>query len=136
MFLVGVFCELGEDELTLSVENYSTISCPDHGGLRIASELIRPKVVGFLDQMLRGRGGSLRVEELTIPSTSSAVGKTLAELHVDETAGAVLLAVRPAAGGEAIFKPALDTPIEAGLTLIVMADHDGRERLRGSFENG
>jgi voltage-gated potassium channel len=41
----------------------STVSPSQIGGLRMASELIRPHVVGFLDQMLKEQGSTLRVEE-------------------------------------------------------------------------
>ncbi len=37
------------------------------GGLRMASELVRPKVVSMLDRMLRDDRQSLRVEEVTVP---------------------------------------------------------------------
>jgi voltage-gated potassium channel len=111
----------------------AVVSTSRIGGLRIASELVRPKVVSFLDQMLREKGGSLRVEEVTIPKDAGVVGKTLGELRVDKTAGVILLAVRAVEMGQVQFKPPPETRIEGGLTLIVMTDHEGRERLKASF---
>jgi voltage-gated potassium channel len=104
------------------------------GGLRIASELVRPKVVSFLDQMLRDKGGSLRVEEITIPSTADVAGRTLSSLQINETAGAVLLALKKPGSGEVVFKPDADTALEPGLTIIVMADHEGLARIGVSLE--
>ncbi len=98
------------------------------GGLRMASELLRPKVVSFLDQMLREKGGSLRVEELEVLAESSAAGKTLAWLGVGDVRGAVLLAVRRP-DGPFEFKPPADTTLEPGMSLIVMADAQGRSEL-------
>lgn len=99
----------------------------------MASELVRPKVVSFLDQMLREKGGSLRVEEITVPETGAGAGRTIGWLNVDDVAGAVLLAVRRP-GGEFQFKPGADTTLEPGLTLIVMADAEGRSRLEQRLE--
>ncbi len=44
------------------------------GGLRMASEMVRPKVVSFLDNMLRDQENGLRVEEVTVQAGTSAVG--------------------------------------------------------------
>ncbi len=104
------------------------------GGLRIASELVRPKVVSFLDQMLRDKGGSLRVEEVTIPSTADVAGRTLSSLQINETPGAVLLALKKPGSGEVVFKPDANTALEPGLTIIVMADHEGLARIGVSLE--
>src|SRR5262249_6097394 len=46
------------------------------GGLRIASVMLRPAVVTFLDEMLRVPGNTLRVEEVHIRQDSPLVNKT------------------------------------------------------------
>lgn len=99
------------------------------GGLRIASELVRPKVVSFLDQMLREPGGSLRVEELTVPGDGRPTVDTVRALAVDELSNALLLAVRHAGREGFEFKPEPDTRLEPGMTLVVMTDAEGRARL-------
>jgi voltage-gated potassium channel len=104
------------------------------GGLRIASELVRPKVVSFLDLMLRDKGGSLRVEEITISKQAEVGGRALSALSINETPGAVLLAVRKPGSGEVVFKPNGDTALEPGLTIIVMTDHEGLARINASVE--
>ena len=99
------------------------------GGLRMASELVRPGVVSFLDQMLRSERSSLRVEEVTVPSGAAAVGKPLGFLEVDTLPGVLLIAVRRGAGGDFEFKPSPEVRVEAGMTLVVMADAKARVRL-------
>ncbi len=103
------------------------------GGLRMASELVRPNVVTFLDRMGRDDVRSRRVEEVTVPSDASAVGKTLEALRVADVGGAVLLAVRRSGTGDYEFRPSLDTTVEAQMTLVFMADADGREQLDRSL---
>lgn len=99
------------------------------GGLRMASELVRPHVVSFLDRMLRDERSSLRVEEITVPADSPAAGRPLRWLGIDDMDGAMLVALRRDPSGEYEFKPSPQTTVAAGMTLIVMADADGRQRV-------
>ncbi len=106
------------------------IVSPTHiGGMRMASELIRPTVVSFLDQMLRVGGGTLRVEEVKIRKESPVIGQTLASLQVEEIAGTLLLAISHPGREDAEFKPPPDTVLEAGMRLVIMTDMEGREVL-------
>jgi voltage-gated potassium channel len=64
------------------------------GGLRMVSELIRPTVVTFLDEMLRDREKNLRVEEVAIPADSRWVGRRVEDLNLRAHGTALLLACR------------------------------------------
>lgn len=64
------------------------------GGLRLASELIRPTVVTFLDTMLRDQDLNLRIDEIGVPSDSPAVGKPLNALGLEKMPQILLLATR------------------------------------------
>lgn len=68
------------------------------GGLRMASELIRPTVVTFLDTMLRDRDLNLRIDEIRVPEGSPALGLPLNGLGLEKVPGALLLAVRESDG--------------------------------------
>jgi voltage-gated potassium channel len=100
----------------------------------MASELVRPAVVSFLDRMLRQKGGTLRVEEVTVPEDAKVDGQTLGSLRVNDIAGAMLLAVRPPGASEFEFKPSPDTLLLPGMTLVVMADVEGHGRLARQFQ--
>jgi voltage-gated potassium channel len=100
------------------------------GGLRMASELVRPTVVSFLDRMLRDKDSELRVEEVTVPEKAAAIGRTLESLRIFEVGGALLLAVQKP-GEDFQFKPSPETMVEGGMTLIIMANLDGRNKLEG-----
>jgi voltage-gated potassium channel len=126
--------EQPETETKLRTVGVDAVVSPSRiGGLRMASEMVRPKVVTFLDRMLRERGGTLRIEEVTVPQDADVTDRTLGSLKVDEVAGAMLLAVSRTGADAFEFKPAPDTPLEPGMTLVVMADVDGLERLRKRF---
>ncbi len=95
------------------------------GGLRMASEMVRPKVVSFLDKMLRDKRSSLRVEEISVPPITRSTPAPLSSGKIDEVVGAVLLAVQRAGSDDFEFDPPPDTPIESGMVLVVMADSEG-----------
>ena len=100
------------------------IVSPDFtGGMRIASSMIRPQVVSFLDEMLRV-DEALRVEEVHVPK--SFAGMTLGELGMRK-ADYVLLAVRES--GKWVFNPPRDHELRPGNTLIVMTTPGGRQAL-------
>src|SRR5579872_7363342 len=69
------------EKLTKAGAN-ATVSPNTIGGLRMASEMLRPHVVGLLDMMLKQQGHTLRVEEIEIHEHSPWIGKTLGSLHL------------------------------------------------------
>lgn len=91
------------------------------GGMRIASAMIRPHVVSFLDEMLRSEH-RLRVEEVVIPEGFQA--RRIGEADL-KGSGYVLLAVRRR-GDDWVFNPPADFVIQPGNTLIAMASPQGR----------
>ena len=92
------------------------------GGMRLASELVRPTVVGFLDQMLRDTNRNLRIEEVEVVDGSGLIGKVVSTLHLhDYGSGLLLLAMRQA-NGDYVFNPPAETLVSTGSRLIVMGD--------------
>jgi voltage-gated potassium channel len=91
------------------------------GGMRMASELIRPHVVGFLDLMLREKSKTLRVEEVAIGESSPWAGKTLHDSEIHRKFELLALAVRNQRG-ETTYNPQGDALLKAGDVLIVMGD--------------
>ena len=95
---------------------------PEHiGGLRMASLLLRPAVVSFLDIMLR-QEESTRFGEATIYEGSELIGKTLGSANVREKIGLVVLAIRGALDGKFLYNPPPETNISSSDALIVIGD--------------
>jgi voltage-gated potassium channel len=105
------------------------------GGMRIASELIRPNVVVFLDQMLRGRDPTLRIEEVCIPDHSSLIGTALQHTGIRRDTDVLVLAVRYP-DGTFRYNPGPDLILQPGVTLVVLARTDDVIKLRRGIEDG
>src|SRR6185436_12226320 len=116
-----------ETETKLRLAGADGVVSPSRiGGLRMASELMRPTVVRFLDEMLRDKRADLRIEEIPVPAEVGADHRPLSDLWTADVAGVVLLAVRPADGGSFEFRPPGSTLLKPGMILVVMADAEGR----------
>ena len=91
------------------------------GGMRMASEMLRPAVVSFLDVMLRDKDMTLRVEEIEVPVASSKAGKSLGQANLALHSGLIILAIKDSSGSYH-FNPASGTVIKPGDFLIVMGN--------------
>ncbi|NJD26337.1 MAG: potassium channel protein [Betaproteobacteria bacterium] len=101
------------------------IVSPDFtGGMRIASAMIRPHVVSFLDEMLKSEK-DLRIEEIPIPA--GFIPKPIGSLRL-RSAHYVLLAARER-NGNWQFNPDKDFLLKPGFTLIAMASPVGRQEI-------
>lgn len=92
------------------------------GGLRMASEMIRPRVVGFLDNMLHETGAVIRVEEVEIPSPSPLHQVRLADSRIGEKTGLTVIAIRRAGQAGYDYNPCGTLELHARDTLIVVGD--------------
>lgn len=103
------------------------------GGLRMASEMIRPSVVTFLDVMLRGQDAAVRVEEINIAAGSPLAGKSLAESGIMDTVGVTLVAVADEQGSYC-FNPVRERRLAAGELVIVMGVVENILKLKARAE--
>jgi voltage-gated potassium channel len=99
------------------------------GGRRMASELVRPDVVEFLDQMLRDKDRNLRLEEIVIPEGSPLVGISLRDTSIRQATRALVVAVK-GTDGEFVYNPDPGLKLEAGAVLVVMGDTESVAKLR------
>lgn len=102
------------------------------GGLRMASEMIRPTVVDFLDSMLRSSQGQLRIHQIVVTSNSSLVGKNIMESGIKSRFNLLVLGSKLPAQ-EIVFNPPPTQILQPGLTLIVMGDVDNIADAKKTF---
>ncbi len=104
------------------------------GGLRIASEMVRPSVTTFLDLMMRDRTQINRIEEVVLSPSSRLAGLALKEAEVTRQTGLLVLATRAADDDQFRFNPRPDDLLTPGMTLIVLGEVGGVQRLRDLAE--
>ena len=107
----------------------SVVSSNIIGGMRLASEMIRPSVVEFLDVMLRDRERNFRVEQVTLHHGSRIIGKTLAEANIRSHADVLVIAARQPTGGY-VHNPRAELLLEKDTVLIVIGVVEEVEKLR------
>jgi voltage-gated potassium channel len=99
------------------------------GARRLASELIRPEVNEFLDQMVRDKDKNLRLEEIVLPPGSKFVGLMLKDTLIRRETRALVVAVRGVDRAFA-YNPDPDYVIGEGTTLIVLGETESIVKLR------
>jgi voltage-gated potassium channel len=118
----------------------ATVSPSHIGGLRMASELIRPQVVGFLDLMLKDQSQTLRVEEIEINASSPWEGQHICDIKIQARHNLLVLALKNGQGAAAPklwVNPPDTLVIRAGAAIIVMGDiKDIREARRAAGSAG
>ena len=109
------------------------VVCPNAiGALRMASEMIRPAAVDFLDRMLRSSRGNLRIHELTVSENSKFNRKEIRECGLKERYGLLVLGAK-SRGSEIEFNPPETQVLTGGTTLIVMGSVGEIARAQHAF---
>ncbi len=103
------------------------------GAIRMASMLVRPSVVSFLDIATRSSNLALRMEQTAIPEGSRLAGRTLAEARIPQETGLIVIGMRrngDGPEGQFVFNPLADTRIASGDELIVLGRTEQIQQLR------
>jgi voltage-gated potassium channel len=100
------------------------------GGMRLVSELLRPAVVRFLDDMLRDKRAAYRIEEVRLGDGAIGLGATLRDARVRERYGMTVLAVRASDNQSWVYNPDANEPIGPGMTLVVLGSPEQVTELR------
>ena len=103
------------------------------GALRMASEMIRPAAVDFLDSMLRSSRGNLRIHEVSIAADSTWVDKSIIDAGLQQKYELLVLGIRNNRQ-EIEFNPPPTHVLAAGETLIVMGEVENITRVRHKFQ--
>jgi voltage-gated potassium channel len=90
------------------------------GGLRLVSELMRPAVVSFLDNMLRKTDSPVRFAQINVGP--GWAGKTLGALDTTGTEGLAVLALKLSGTEDFTFNPGPDVVLKAGMELVTMGE--------------
>jgi voltage-gated potassium channel len=100
------------------------------GGLRLASEMIRPVTVGFLDSMLRNKDSHFRFDEISVPSDSPVIGHPVGKIKGGEGGCPLVVAVVAAGSDDYELNPSVDRPVRAGDRLVILGETEALGGLR------
>jgi len=92
------------------------------GGLRMASELIRPTVTSFLDKMLRLENRTIRVDEIPVVAGSRFAGKSLGETGLLDQQAFSVVAITENGADSYRFNPSRESVLAEGQTIVVVGD--------------
>jgi voltage-gated potassium channel len=107
----------------------SVVSPNAIGALRMASEMLQPTAVEFLDNLLRSERGELRIHQIAVNGGSPLAGKPILQSGLRDQFNLLLLGVRHK-DGDFEYRPPSSFVMEAGMTLIVLGDIDNINRAR------
>lgn len=99
------------------------------GGIRMASEMVRPTVTSFIDKMLRDKEAPLRVEEINIPAHSPYIGRPVGDIDFRGIGNILVVAARTS-DLEWIYNPYPGTIVEKDMSFIILATKQERELLQ------
>ncbi len=98
------------------------------GGLRMASEMIRPHVTSFLDMMLRDKYSPMSAEEIQIPANSPFIGRPVKDINFRDIGNILVISARKTSG-EWIYNPYPDTIVEKDMSMIIIATPEEKKLL-------
>ncbi len=97
-----------------------TVVSPNYiGGLRMVSEMLRPQVVRFLDEMRRDKSKT-RIDEVIVSEKSAFDGRSLREIDIRKSTDVLVLAVRVPEQEGYTYNPGADFVVKSGMTLVVL----------------
>ena len=130
--IVSRCTDLKYSERMMKAGANSVVSPNQIGGLRLASEVLRPHVVGFLDLMLKEQSRTLRIEEIDVPAASPWIGKTLGDIGLRTKFNLLPMAVKhaPESSQSLWVNPPDSIAMKEGLVIIVLGDMADLNRAR------
>ena len=100
------------------------------GGLRLVSEIARPHVTDFLDDLLHKRDSRLEIAELLVARGSSLAGVSLKEAELPKKCGINIVAIKKRGHLFYTYNPSAAEIIDYGDTIVVLGSTDQIDELK------
>lgn len=107
-----------------------TLSAIEISGNRMASLMIKPNIISFLDVVTRIGDVELDLEEVIIKSGSYLENISLLDAQIPNKTGLIVLAIKKYEDKQMIFNPSIDNTFKTGDVLIVLGKEDQVKKLR------
>ncbi|MDO8684796.1 MAG: potassium channel protein [Armatimonadota bacterium] len=89
------------------------------GGRRMATAVLRPHVIEFLDTAMHSENLDLQIEEVRIKEAAKFANKTIRDSGIRQKSGCIILAIKDG-GGQFANNPSPDRVLKPGEIMIVM----------------
>lgn len=119
----------GNDKL-LKVGADKTLSAVEISGKRMASLMIKPNIINFLDVVTRIGDVELDLEEVVVKKGSYLEDKNLFEAQIPKKTGLTVLAIKRQEDGKMLFNPPIDHHFRIGDILIVLGREEQVDKLK------
>ena len=115
----------------LKIAGANNVIMPDKvGGAHMASLVMKPDVIEFIDTITSERGNNISLEEISFTEMPDALkDKTLKDLEIRNKSGANIIGFKTAEG-EYIVNPSAETRIITNSKLFVLGTSDQIEKLK------
>ncbi len=117
-------------EKLLKVGADKTLSAVEISGKRMASLMIKPNIISFLDVVTKIGDLELDLEEVLVKRGSYLENKNLIEAQIPKKTGLIVLAIKKIEDGKMIFNPPIDYTFKIGDVLIVLGRDDQVDSLK------
>lgn len=117
-------------EKLLKVGADKTLSAVEISGKRMASLMIKPNIISFLDVVTKIGDLELDLEEVLVKRGSYLENKSLIEAQIPKKTGLIVLAIKKIEDGKMIFNPPIDYTFKIGDVLIVLGRDDQVDSLK------
>jgi len=108
----------------------NTVSPNEIGGIRMATMMLRPKVISFLDAITHAGDVVLSLEDVKIRAGSSLCDLSLKDSAIPEKTGLIVLALRRKEDEGMFFNPGPNEVLHAQDAMIVLGRDDQVKKLR------
>ena len=106
------------------------------GGLRLVSEIVRPNVTDFLDELLHHTNMRLQIAEVVIQHDSPLSGLSLGEADFPKKNGLNIIAMKKGGSRFYTYNPSANEKISHGDTIVVLGYRDQIYELRKRVRAG
>lgn len=115
----------------LKIAGANNVIMPDRvGGAHMASLVMKPDVMEFIDKITAQGGENINLEEITFDSlTDSLKSKTLKELEVRNKSGANIIGFKTAEG-EFVVNPSADTIVIPNSKIFVLGTYEQIKKMK------
>lgn len=118
------------NEKLLKVGANKTLSAMEISGNRMASLMIKPNIISFLDVVTRVGDVELDLEEVIVKKGSYLENKTLIEAEISRKTGLTVLAIKKIEDEKMLFNPPIDYTFKIGDVLIILGREEQVDKLR------